>query len=450
MRKLSKIFRILLYILPAVLFFSYYPIISFGSSETMNFELSLPLLWLVVFDIVALVISIHQREFSFFKKWKWLVFPIFATISLIWTENITRGVLTCGILWLIVFAVYSILRFRKIFYDERGFSCVFLKFLFGSALFICAWCALQCVLDVIGVSREYTLLCQGCVYGAFGFPHPNGFAIEPQFMGNLLLAPTLVAGWLMLHSKKYYTGLFFVLAMTLFLTFSRGAIYAFGVAMIFMSAALLVKKIGFKKIAMMWGMVIFAFLFALNAQGILAQVSPTNDTYISGVSKVLNHLSLGIIDIRSEKNEINIVETNDNEALFDGYVAESTDTRVEFTNNAVKVWSQDFKTIMLGVGIGGAGQAMYDAGLTGSPKEIVQNEYASLLLETGLIGIFLVILMLVMIIKIIRKNPMNIIFFTLMVAYGISLLFFSGFANALQIYLLLPALYIVLRKKLVS
>lgn len=254
----------------------------------------------------------------------------------------------------------------------------------------------------------------------------------------------------MLHSKKYYTGLFFVLAMTLFLTFSRGAIYAFGVAMIFMSAALLVKKIGFKKIAMMWGMVIFAFLFALNAQGILAQVSPTNDTYISGVSKVLNHLSLGIIDIRSEKNEINIVETNDNEALFDGYVAESTDTRVEFTNNAVKVWSQDFKTIMLGVGIGGAGQAMYDAGLTGSPKEIVQNEYASLLLETGLIGIFLVILMLVMIVKIIRKNPMNIIFFTLMVAYGISLLFFSGFANALQIYLLLPALYIVLRKKLVS
>ena len=467
MKKLNKIFRGLVYILPAVLVFSYYPIISFGSSEMMNFELSLPLLWLVVFDVIAFVIFILRRDFTFFKKWQWLLFPVFATVSLIWSYNFVRGILTVGILWLVTFAIFSILRLRKIFYDERGFYYTFLKFFFGSAVFISAWCVLQCVMDVFGVSREVTLLCRGCTYRTFGFPHPNGFAIEPQFMGNLLLAPAIVAGGILAaacpsdtlraaqaksscsagHIATKILPIFFVFATTLFLTFSRGAIYAFIVAMVFMSAALLVKKVGFKKIAMMWGAIVVSFLFTLNLQGILAQVSPTNDTYVSGVSKVLNHLSLGIIDVGGRVESSN---DGDNESEFDGYVEESTNVRMELTKNAVKVWSKDFRTVMFGVGIGGAGQAMYDAGLTGSPKEIVQNEYASILLETGLVGVLIIIFAIFMILKIIRKNPMNIIILTLGVAYAVSLLFFSGFANALQIYLILPVFYIVFLKKLVS
>ena len=53
MKKLNKIFKDLVKLLPLVLFFSYYPVISFGANETMNFELSLPLIWLVIFDGVA-------------------------------------------------------------------------------------------------------------------------------------------------------------------------------------------------------------------------------------------------------------------------------------------------------------------------------------------------------------------------------------------------------------
>ena len=50
MKKLNRFIRALIYTLPVVLFFSYYPVIGLGASETMNFELSLPLLWLIVFD----------------------------------------------------------------------------------------------------------------------------------------------------------------------------------------------------------------------------------------------------------------------------------------------------------------------------------------------------------------------------------------------------------------
>lgn len=58
MKKLNRILRGLIYVLPAVLFFSYYPVISLGSSETMNFELSLPILWLLVFDSIGFLILV--------------------------------------------------------------------------------------------------------------------------------------------------------------------------------------------------------------------------------------------------------------------------------------------------------------------------------------------------------------------------------------------------------
>lgn len=57
MKALSKILWWFIYALPAVLFFSYHPIISLGANDSMNFELSLPLIWLLLFDLGAFVCS---------------------------------------------------------------------------------------------------------------------------------------------------------------------------------------------------------------------------------------------------------------------------------------------------------------------------------------------------------------------------------------------------------
>jgi len=188
---------------------------------------------------------------------------------------------------------------------------------------------------------------------------------------------------------------------------------------------------------------VIAFIFTLNLQGVFAQVGPTNDTYKSGVAKVLNHLSLGIIDIREQKVEVedelsekSEITADKNEAIFDGYVEESTEIRKMMTRNALSVWRSDFKTILVGVGLGGAGQAMYKAGLIGSPKEIVQNQYASLLLEIGVVGILLLIYTVILLLRAIIKMPMAAVILTLGVAYGITLVFFAGLPNALHIYLL--------------
>ena len=492
---MKKLYKSLLYILPLALCFSYFPVISLGGNETMNFELSLPLLWLVVFDILAVVMICRKYRAEIFSKVfgsiLWWLFPIFATLSVIWSLNVTRGILTVGVMWLLFFSVIAFYELRENL-DEK-FWKVFWRWFFGSALFVCVWCVVQCILDVAGVSQDVTLLCDGCVYKMFGFPHPNGFSIEPQFMGNLLLAPILVITWMLLtnnnstfrtrvasarrHGRSaLFLGrnlrtvlkvlLLFVFAATLFLTFSRGAIYAcvVGLSFLWCFSYFKARKAERKRVCFSilksLGMFVVAFLFTLNLQGIFAAVSPTSDGYFDGVAKVVNHLSLGIIDIKGEKegvasedvgepveNPVENLEENKGELvktepLFDGYVAESTDTRVRLSKAALDIWKKDFKTMAIGVGIGGAGQALYNNGLSPAPKEIVQNEYMSLLLETGLIGVSLFVLMLVLAVRMtLKKCEVCGIVLALLVAYGVSFVFFSGLPNALHIVLLPGLIY---------
>ena len=499
MEKLNKLFKYFVYLAPGVLFFSYQPLMHFGSDSSMNFELSVPLVWLILFDLLVFVMMIKKKVLfrDFGKWWVWLLFPVWLLLSVFWSLNIVRGLLTVGVLWLLYFAVYGIWRFRNLF--DKEFWYVFWKWFFGASLVVCGWCVVQCILDLCGVGREYTLMCAGCTYSMFGFPHPNGFAIEPQFMGNLLLAPTLVAAWLIICKKNrsdifqthvqnpcrhrgfgansrlarlrnvFKTSLpvlFAVFSATLFLTFSRGAIYAFIVGLLVMSVWVVVRerkkwKDVLKRVGIVWGVVVLSFVVCLNVQGLMAEFGPTDDTYKSGISKVINHLSLGAINVddspvtdeklednREEPVE-NIVENSEEkteieQAVYDGYVAESTDTRLRLSGAAVEVWSKDFTNAMFGVGIGGAGQALYVNNLSPAPKEIVQNQYASLLLETGLVGISLLVLTIVFAVKVVLRYDSKVMMISLMVAYAISLCFFSGLPNALHIYLL-PAILLFVR-----
>ncbi|MBQ9018255.1 hypothetical protein IJ117_00630, partial [Candidatus Saccharibacteria bacterium] len=173
----------------------------------------------------------------------------------------------------------------------------------------------------------------------------------------------------------------------------------------------------------------------------------------------------GVIDVRgddspapsadAEETEAPLSdETEENKAIFDGYVAESTDTRVRLTSDALLVWQSDVKNMTVGVGLGGAGTALYNAGLSPAPKEIVQNEYASLLLETGAIGIALFMLLMVLVVRFVVKYGGEAAILAMLVAYGATLLFFSGLPNALQVYIMPIWVWLIFynarRKKLVS
>lgn len=464
-----KIYRGLIYILPVVLFCSYQPLISLGANSTMNLELSLPLIWLVVFDVVAGILIIQRKKVvELLKMWPWLVLPVFMTISLLWGHDTLRGVLTGGVLWLVYFAVLAFVIFKKEVKSAK-FSKNFLKVFFGAGVVVCAWCLIQCIMDVAGAARVNTLLCPGCVYQIFGFPHPNGFAAEPQFMGNLLLAPAIVSFYCLLKNKffsrKILLALFTIFTATLFLTLSRGAIYAFGVAMIFLTVVQVVQKRNWK-ILLIWPVILLAFLFTLNLQGVFTELSKTNDTYVSGVSKVVNQLSLGVIDLGGSqvKKEVetngepaeDIVEAEateteepaeaiptTEESIFDGYAEVSTNERVDSWKGAFQIWVRDPQTALFGVGLGGAPLARYEAGVYSTPKEIINNEYVTLLVEIGVVGLGLAIATIVMVVRAFWRSPSRWLLLTLLVAYAVSLCFFSGLPNALHIYLLTGMIYVL-------
>lgn len=606
MKILTKTLWSLVYALPAVLFFSYYPVISLGGNSSMNFELSLPLIWLIVFDILAFVkllslgraaakkshLTIHLPGLSDRRFFLLSLFPLYLTLSVFWSANPLRGLLTAGVMWLVFCAVFAILYILPLSHPSANLRRNVLYSLLISGVVISVFCFIQSILDTAGLSRENTLMCAGCTYRSFGFPHPSGFAIEPQFMGNLLLAPTLTALYLLIFanpapksatstSRIWLTLATLILSTTLFFTFSRGAIYAYAVALVVLLIFALRRHL------FRWSLIILpvaSFVISLILQGTFAALGPTPETFTSGITKSIHQLSLGLIDLRGNQadssnlttsnlnpveNSAQLVENNQenvdnshtncakdvdnsdknvenstencvkpvqnppqteqnsvdnpaqNSTHFSGYVAESTNIRLSLSNTAVKTWlnapgrsqisfgsdcNQPYgelctsftpSSILFGVGLGGAGTAMHIQypDIVTSPKEIVQHQGFSLLLETGFIGILLLIFEFLICfwpslfsakfldgraatlthttssaakttstsIKLTSpsktselaksltpagispfwQHPALPLLLALVVAYLITLNFFAGLPNALQIYLMPPLLYLI-------
>lgn len=459
----------------------------------MNFELSLPLIWLVLFDLVAVILLFSAPVRSSLRRYyKWanlgfILFPLYLLASVFWSVNFTRAILTAGVFGLTAFVIFALLAILPQLQPAARFRQLIVTSIFLSTAAVCLFCWLQSILDVMGVGREQTLLCPGCTYRTFGFPHPSGFAIEPQFMGNLLLAPTLLSLYLLAfkkqsttvalqqqasptYSEKFKNPVYYLFAMlfsaTLFLTLSRGAIYAYAIALVILFVFALIRH---QRWLPLIAIPICTFFISLTAQGIFSALSPTNDTFISGVTKVVHQLSLGIIDLRPQTDSDrtpapapapetvnpetpseptpNSKTESESDSQFDGYISASTNIRLGLSEVALKTWQQH---PIFGVGIGGAGVAMFTAFPDHeliAPNAIVQNEGISLLLELGLVGILLLILFLGIAFVYYRdfwQHPALPLLLSLVVAYLITLQFFSGLANALQIYLLPPLLYIAL------
>ena len=324
------------------------------------------------------------------------------------------------------------------------------KNLLISSLAVASFCWLQSVLDILGVTPDKTLLCLGCTSQTFGFPHPNGFAIEPQFMANLLLAPiflslfSLFSNYSTKKTQSYpfklsqYLISFFLIA-TLYLTLSRGAIFSFwvGIFALFLFKIIAVIKsqttfkIFIRKIVLQFSLVILPLVFTLTIQGFFTAIGPTHLGFLDGVSSSLSQLSLGRINLRASKqNNIEhgslpqtsqpqeIIQAQTSQAQnpqiapqFTGYIAESTSIRLKLNEMAIDSWNDSVNQIFFGVGLGSTGVNLYQKfPELGSPKEIIQNEYLALLYEQGVLGVIafcLTVASLAIIYILYNKNPVK-------------------------------------------
>lgn len=522
---LSKIQQIMLLCLPFCLFFSYHPVIPILSTATTNFELSLPLLWLLIFAILSLPenfrlyihslriviktkypvnqplhpLSRHESDklYPHFLRLFSLAYPFFTTVNSIDSPNFLRAILTSGVIWCICLSLLTILQNISQYKIQIGKSIK--KNLLIAGVFASAFCWLQSILDVAGVPREATFLCKGCTSTVFGFPHPNGFAIEPQFMANLLLAPIFLSLFYLFERPKNHHnklnpdpypiskfgnflrfGLPLFLIATLYLTLSRGAIFSFWVSVFALFIYQIVKLIKQKSCrreilfrqSLIFSVVVFLPLFStLSAQGLFTELGPTSHTFFDGVSTSVSQLSLGYIDLakvfhktkennenhethESNKPHLSDSKTNATTSVqkspqFTGYIEESTNIRLNLNRLALSSWRTSIRRILVGVGLGATGLTLYqEFPELGSPKEIIQNEYLAILYEQGICGVIMIIctvILFVLIYMLHNKNheKTSIYGCVLTLSFALTLCFFSGLPNALHIYLLTPLLFLL-------
>ena len=525
---LSKIQKVMLLCLPFCLFFSYHPVIPIFSTSTTNFELSIPLLWLLIFAILSLpenfrlyiyslriVIktkslvnktsrpsSRHKTDklYPHFLRLFTLIYPFFVTVNSIGSPNFLRAILTSGVIWCICLSLLTILQNISQYKTQIGKS--FNKNLLIAGILASVFCWLQSILDIAGIPREATLLCKGCTSTVFGFPHPNGFAIEPQFMANLLLAPIFLSLFYLLERPKKHSnklnpdpypdsrlGHFFRLSLplflvtTLYLTLSRGAIFSFWVSVFVLFIYQIVKlikqkscrrEILFRQPLIFSAVVFLPLFFTLSAQGLFTELGPTSHTFFDGVSTSVSQLSLGRIDLAKvlhktnennkphephethESNKPHLSDLNTDAAAsvqkapqFTSYIEESTNIRLNLNRLALSSWRTSPRRMLTGVGLGAAGLTLYqEFPELGSPKEIIQNEYLAILYEQGICGVIMIIcvaILFVLTYKLHNKNHEKTSIYgrVLALSFALTLCFFSGLPNALHIYLLTPLLFLL-------
>lgn len=292
------------------------------------------------------------------------------------------------LLWLLVGAIIlsavdAIFRTRAIIYGAQAIFTILLavatidiirsqrdlarieKFLMMSAWVVVLFCFWQFLGDFIGLKASLTGLDPGYSKAIFGFPRIQAFSREPLYLGNYLFIPLgfLTAYILNGTATKSNKLLFFLIIVCFFLTLSRGALLGLAVFAILL--------------ALLWARKIFTinnfFAVSLGLVLIIGVVAAGLTLYGNGgLQKYINQL-----------------------AVKDLGVSESTVSRLSSVSEAIIDW-QAHPIIGIGMGNFGGSQNGYDS-YDLRTRNIVNNEFAELLAETGIIGFISFVLLLVMV-----------------------------------------------------
>jgi O-antigen ligase len=227
--------------------------------------------------------------------------------------------------------------------------------------------------------------------------------------------------------------------VTLFITLSRGAIYALGLGMIVLLLAVrpkiaLILRIGLVGVA--------SLAFATILQGLAIQINPNiNASFGDGVDTVVEQLTLGRIDLipSAVDNDTNPPDSTpikppNGTPIYDSYVPISTNHRLSLSEQALDVWHRDPTTLIFGTGVGSGAQPIADS------YDTVQNQYVEILLNRGLVG-FALCLAMIFYLFCASRNCKFV--WAIGVAYLFQWLFFSGLPHGFYgVYFVLMGCFI--------
>lgn len=452
-----------LFFAPFAIWFSYYPNFHFGKSAGANLEFSIALAYAVVLALAGIK-TIYQNRKKIIKNNAVLLtgfFVFWNFLTILNTQNLLRTVLVSGVwlvLWLDFLVILSLSK-NKILFQK-----ITKNFIFSSLVMAC----LSIIQVIYGAWTDWGL-CAGCKAQGFGFVRPSIFAIEPQFFGSMLLAPIVLLTHKIFSKKasKFEKIILWILLFSLYLTLSRGAIFAAFFAiliLIFVSQPLSKRKI-LSNIIISMSFVFSSFLSGMIFHAIFTELNPRiSDGFYDSISKSVNQMSLGKIKLpkieKTGNHEINEPEIESNnlnskeltekyvekpkKAMFDGYVEKSTNERTKMSDLAIDTWLSNPFVVFFGVGSGASGTAILNSTRQiANSSEIVQNEFLSILLELGFFGF---VIWLLIIFGIFRKTRKEKYIWSIFVAFLVQWIFFSGLPNALHIYLILATIFAIIEK----
>lgn len=339
---------------PLLLFLSYHPVIGLGTGEyKTHYELSLLEIYLVIFVLLNLPLLWRERQkiMAHPASWFALAFGAYNTISLAWTPNFARGLLTAGIIWLLVGSFFALLANRHLAKLLQPLFKIFIV----SALLVSVFAWYQLIAGAHPPLSDWALLCEGCKANQFGFARPNAFMIEPQFFGSLLIVPILLLVHLVVVSRRSLAVHLALIALvfTLVLTLSRGALLSFAVGLLVL---FFVDKPHIRRFMIPVGVSCLAIVAALTAQGLAAQLNTSLSTsFFEATTASIHQLSLGKIDLRPSSTPVSPSSTKTEPVIFSGYVERSTNERFTSSCLALGTWSATPAHSMFGVGLGGSG-----------------------------------------------------------------------------------------------
>ena len=439
---------------PVAVWFSYFPTISFGRQSGTNLELSIAVIYAVILALAGLPQIWSRRHLLWRQKAVWLlaVFVGWNLLSIIWSVNPLRSILVSG-LWSVLFldflVIYSLPSLKKM-----------ISPLMRVTITTAVVMSLLAIIQVAYGAWFDWGLCGGCVALGFGFVRPSGFAIEPQFFGSLLIAPILLLSYRLLRNKatKYDVISLCLTFMALYLTLSRGAMYAV-VAAVLVQTVLVSWRTSanwLRSSAVVIMVLVGSFVFGVMWHGFFTQLNPrVADGFYQSITKSINHLSLGKINLPnptpqqspqesdSATSSQEVTSGSPPKALFDGYVARSTEERTGMSQLALDVWTKNPVQFLVGVGAGGAGRAIFQqSGKTSGEFEIVQNEFLSVGVELGVVG---VVLLLALLLALCRKTyAKKALTWPIILGFVLQWMFFSGLPNALHIYFVAMLMFAII------
>jgi O-antigen ligase len=362
---------------------------------------SLVIGFLVIIRALYLLIKRKANITKSIPNYILLAFAVWIILIIPESINIKRAVQVVGYdLFVVMLAVGISIIYKK------EYLKYLLSILFAVAIFASAFAFYQFFGDIIGLPIAYTGLADRYSSGLFGFPRVQGFSLEPLYFGSFMLLPTMLLfvfnllNQYEIISKKGTRLLLFLFLTTIFITVARGAIYGLIAGITVISIVILIKKLAsLSKLGSSIAIVIFAFIASL---------------------LIVNFGSKIPIDVSKTFGKRG--GSAFTQQLLTTGLEGSGDERAVARRQAINLLQNNKSAYIIGVGPGQFGPYVQNNTQANYGWTIVNNLTLELLLETGVIGLILILVffgsVLIRAYVIVDKNKIDLQMVTLLAISG--------------------------------